>query len=59
MKPLVRHFKRWNKWRKGCLNSRFYKFLVLIGFVESPTFALTLTDDEISNVTKGFYDALK
>jgi len=36
-KRFVRHIRAWNKWRKGCLNSRLYKFLVLIGFIVSPT----------------------
>lgn len=58
MKRLIKHFKRWNKWRKGCFNSRLYKFLVLIGLVKSPSFAWTFTDDEISEMRKGFDDAL-
>lgn len=40
------HFKRWNKWRKRSCNSWFVKFMVLIGLIESPTFALVLTDRE-------------
>lgn len=43
---IFRHIRRWNKWRKGNLNSHFYQFLVLIGFVKSPTMALVLLDDE-------------
>lgn len=43
---IFRHIRRWNKWRKGNLNSRFYQFLVLIGFVKSPTMVLVLLDDE-------------
>lgn len=43
---MIRHFKRWNKWRKKSLNGPIYKFLVLIGFVKSPTLMFTLTDEE-------------
>lgn len=43
---IFRHIRRWNKWRKDNLNSHFYQFLVLIGFVKSPTMALVLLDDE-------------
>lgn len=43
---MIKRFKRWNKWRKHCLNSSFYKFLVLIGIAISPTFMLTTTDEE-------------
>ena len=39
---LVDHFQRWNKWRKHSMNSRLYKFLVLIGLQYSPT--LTMDD---------------
>lgn len=46
MKRLIKHFKRWNKWRKRNTNSRFYKLLVLLGICKSPTLAYTLTDKE-------------
>lgn len=46
MVKLIKHFKRWNKWRKNCLNSRAHKFLVLIGIVKSPTFYTVWTDEE-------------
>lgn len=35
---MVKNYKKWKDWQKRCINSRFYKFLVLIGFVHSPTF---------------------
>lgn len=34
----VSRFDLWNAWRKGCLNNRFHKFMVLIGLRYSPTF---------------------
>lgn len=55
---LVRHIKRWNKWRKGSMNSKFYKFLVLLGLYKSPTFALMLTDEEEEAIHKAFMDVL-
>lgn len=45
-KQTIKHFKKWNQWRKHCLNGVLYKFLVLLGITKSPTFALFLTDDE-------------
>lgn len=47
IKRLITHIKRWNKWRKRCVNGWLYKFLVLFGMY-SPTFALTFTDEEIA-----------
>ena len=43
---LIQHIKRWNKWRKHNCNGRFHKLLVLLGMRKSPTFILTLTDEE-------------
>ena len=37
---MLKRFKCWNEWRKNCLNSPLYKFLVLIGFIQSPTFCM-------------------
>ena len=33
-------------WRKNCLNSPFYKLLVLFKIVESPSMPLTWTKEE-------------
>lgn len=35
---MIKDFKKWNDWQKRCMNSRFYKFLVLIEFIHSPSF---------------------
>ena len=51
---MIKHFKRWNGWRKHNLNSRFYKLLVLLGIVKSPTFALYLTEEELEKIHKAF-----
>ena len=37
MKKLINHIRRWNIWRKHCLNSNFHKILVLFGVIKSPT----------------------
>lgn len=47
MKNLIKHIRRWNLWRKGCMNSKLHKFLVLFGFTKSPTMATVLLPEEI------------
>ena len=50
---MLEHIKRWNKWRKGCKwNGPLYKIGVLLGVIDSPTFALTLTDEEIASINR-------
>lgn len=46
IRSAVLHIRRWNVWRKGSLNGPFYKFLVLVGFVKSPTFVLALLPED-------------
>ena len=58
MRRLIKHIRRWNVWRKYNINGPIHKLLVLLGIIKSPTFALTLTNDELSEVVKGFTDAL-
>ena len=55
---MIKHFKRWNDWRKHNSNSRFYKLLVLLGIVKSPTFALYLTEEESEKMHKAFMKEL-
>lgn len=38
---MIQRYKKWKNWKKKNNNSRFYQFLVLIRFVESPSFVLT------------------
>ena len=59
MKKIIKHFKRWNVWRKGCLNSRTHKFLVLIGFIKSPTMAFIMTSEERKDFYDSFMNAIK
>lgn len=51
---LINHIKRWNAWRKHCLNGKMYKVLVLIGLLKSPTLALTLTEEECQQLRQAF-----
>ena len=37
-KHMIKYYKKWNTWRKRCINNWFYKFLVLIGFIHGPSF---------------------
>ena len=46
IKNKVSRFKHWNSWRKNCLNSGFYKLLVLLGLANSPTFEMYFGWDE-------------
>lgn len=59
MQKIIRHIKRWNKWRKNCCNSKFHKFLVLVGIIKSPTMPHILLDDEIKAFQDGFKKGIK
>jgi len=47
---IFNHLKIWNKWRKHNLNSKFHKFLVLIGFIYSPTYNVVAKDEQYKNM---------
>lgn len=53
MNKLVKHIRRWNIWRKNNLNCKLHKFLVLIGFIKSPTFSYTLLPEEYDDIFEG------
>lgn len=53
---MVQNYKKWKNWQKRCINSRFYKFLVLIGFVHSPSFEAFKILDENRRITKLLID---
>lgn len=44
-------FKIWMRWQKYCINSWYYKYLVLFGITRSPTFE---TIYEHERLTKGY-----
>lgn len=43
---MIKHIKKWNKWRKNTDSSIFYQICVLFGLSISPSFIQTLTDEE-------------
>ena len=43
---LIKHIRRWNLWRRYCLNPPTYKLFVLLGLEKSGTLALTLLPEE-------------
>ena len=51
---MINHIRRWNIWRKHCLNNPFHKFLVLIGFIKSPTILFTPLPEEWQKVEEVF-----
>lgn len=53
---MVKNYKKWKDWQKCCINSRFYKFLVLIGFVRSPSFEAFIGRDERGHIAKLLID---
>lgn len=54
MKKIIDHIRRWNIWRKHSLNSNLHKFLVLIGFIKSPTMGTALLPEEIIKVLEAY-----
>lgn len=44
---IIKHFKRWNIWRKRNINGRMHKFLVLVGIRKSPTLYFTCLPGEL------------
>lgn len=56
---MINHIRRWNIWRKHCLNGSIHKMLVLFGVIHSPTFSYTLLPNETNEIVKEFQKALK
>ena len=50
MKNLIKHFRRWNIWRKRNCNGRLHKILVLFGVTKSPTMATVLLPEEVDDI---------
>lgn len=47
MKNLIKHFRRWNIWRKYNRNGGPHKILVLFGLLKSPTMVTVFPPEEI------------
>ena len=58
MNRLIKHFKRWNKWRKHCGNGWLHKISVLFSGC-SPTFALVRTDEEEEEIHRAVMRAIE
>lgn len=43
---MINHIRRWNIWRKNCLNGPVHKVLVLFGLVKSLTMATVWLPEE-------------
>lgn len=57
---MLDHIRRWNIWRKGCLNGPIYKILVLFGVIKSPTMIFVMLSEEWDRIwdeMKGKNDA--
>lgn len=53
MVKLFDHIRLWNGWRKHSINSKFYKFMVLLGYT-SPTFEVYKCSDYFRNFCKEY-----
>ena len=53
---MVKNYKKWKDWQKHCINSRFYRFLVLIGLAHSPSFEAFKIRDESGSIAKFLID---
>lgn len=51
---MIKHFRKWNIWRKHCSNSTIYKFLVLIGLMKSPSMMFVLLPEECKEIEEVF-----
>ena len=51
---IIKHIKRWNKWRKYSYNSPISKFFVLLHVINSPTFNFVFTDEEEREIEEAF-----
>ena len=56
---MLDHIRRWNIWRKRCLNGPIYKILVLFGVIKSPTMAFVLLPEEEKEMMDAFQRSLK
>ena len=55
---MIKHIRRWNEWRKRCLNSKWHKLLVLFGLRYSPTLHFTLLPEERNTLNEVYLRAL-
>lgn len=52
---IIKHIKRWNRWRKYYSSGhRLHKLLVLLHLMSSPTFESIFTDEEELTIKEAF-----
>lgn len=56
---LIKHIKKWNKWRKHSLNSPISKLLVLFNIIKSPTFEHFWTEQDARAFREGFLQGMR
>lgn len=56
---MLDHIRRWNIWRKRCLNGPIHKILVLFGVIKSPSMRLTMLPEEKQEMMDAFHRSLK
>ena len=56
---MLNHIRRWNIWRKHCLNGPIHKILVLFGAIKSPTMPFALLPEEEQEMMDAFQRSLK
>lgn len=49
---MIRHIKRWNKWRILSRGSMVYKFLVLIKLIHAPSMYWMVLSEDMIDVMK-------
>ena len=52
---MLDHIRRWNIWRKHCLNGPIHKILVLFGVIKFPSMRLAMLPEEWDRI----WDAMK
>ena len=53
---MLDHIRRWNIWRKHCLNGPIHKILVLFGVIKSPTMPFVMLPEEEKEIAKAFVE---
>lgn len=59
LNKIIKHIKRWNRWRKNNLNSPIHKLLVLFKVIESPSMKWVRTKEEEDAFDEGFKKGLE
>lgn len=55
IKAIYNHVIRWNVWRKRAYVPLWYKLMILLGLMHSPTFCTVFTPEEITELKRYTY----